>query len=317
MGKVDSATKEFLRDNTVFADAFNYLIYDGEQVIQPEQLHPMDTTMIANIGKEKKKTAFVQKVRDVYKYISAMTDGNHAYLILGIESQKDICYAMPVRNMLYDAVEYATQVSAVTKKHKKNKDKTKVKGDFTSGFQKEDKLIPVITLVIYFGADPWDGPTCVHDMLVTTDEQVLSFVENYNIHLITPESLEITDLIKFKSKLRDVLEYIKCSNNEELMNRLSEEERFVSMDYETAQLLSVCLGIKLEEELEKGETVNMCKAWDDHWNSGKQEGKIEGLAFSVCNLMDSMQMSIERAMEVLQVPVEQQPDIIKQMQTTM
>ena len=35
------------------------------------------------------------------------------------------------------------------------------------------------------------------------------------------------------------------------------------------------------------------------------------------NLMGSMQMSIERAMEVLQVPIEQQPDLKKMMQTTM
>jgi len=251
MGQADSATKLFLKDNEVFADAFNYLIYDGEPVIQPEQLHPMDTTMIANIGKTKQKNAFVQKIRDVYKYISAMTDGEHAYLILGIESQKDICYAMPVRNMLYDAVEYASQVSKIAKKHRKDKDKTKNKGDFTSGFRKEDKLIPVVTLVIYYGADPWDGPMCMHDMFTTTNEQVLEFVENYNIHLITPESLETKDLEKFKSKLRDVLEYIKCSNSEEEMHKLRENERFVNMNYETAMVLSACLGIKFEDELEE------------------------------------------------------------------
>ena len=33
MGQADSATKMFLRDNEVFADAFNYLIYDGKPVI--------------------------------------------------------------------------------------------------------------------------------------------------------------------------------------------------------------------------------------------------------------------------------------------
>ncbi len=36
MGQVNSATKLFLKDNEVFADAFNYLIYDGEPVIQSE-----------------------------------------------------------------------------------------------------------------------------------------------------------------------------------------------------------------------------------------------------------------------------------------
>ena len=38
----DTATKQYVLE--VFADAFNYLIYDGEQVIKPEQLTDMDTT---------------------------------------------------------------------------------------------------------------------------------------------------------------------------------------------------------------------------------------------------------------------------------
>ncbi len=314
MGKVDSVTKTFLRDNEVFADAFNYLIYEGEQIILPEQLHQMDTTVIANIGEEKNKSALVQKVRDVYKYISAMTDGNHAYLILGIESQKDICYAMPARNMLYDAMEYATQISTIAKKHRKDKDASENRADFTSGFRKDDKLIPVITLVIYFGADHWDGPLCIHDMLNTTDKQILSLVENYNIHLITAENLTKKDLMKFKSKLGDVLEYIKCSNNEEQMQLLREEERFTNMSYEAAQLLSTCLGIKLDNSLKEGETVNMCKAWDDHWESGRKIGQKEERMLSVKKLMIKLNLNVENAMEILEIPKEQQADIVKLIQ---
>ena len=40
----DTATKQYVSEAEVFADAFNYLIYDGEQVIKPEQLTDMDTT---------------------------------------------------------------------------------------------------------------------------------------------------------------------------------------------------------------------------------------------------------------------------------
>ena len=32
MGYADTVTKEYMRNNAVFADAFNYLIYDGAQV---------------------------------------------------------------------------------------------------------------------------------------------------------------------------------------------------------------------------------------------------------------------------------------------
>ena len=38
MGKTDTATKVYIRKNNIFADAFNYLIYDGKPVVNPEQL---------------------------------------------------------------------------------------------------------------------------------------------------------------------------------------------------------------------------------------------------------------------------------------
>ena len=47
MGMADTVTKEYMRSNKVFADAFNYLIYDGEQVVKPALLQELDTTEIA------------------------------------------------------------------------------------------------------------------------------------------------------------------------------------------------------------------------------------------------------------------------------
>ena len=47
MGTSDIVTKEYMRENTVFADAFNYLIYNGEKVIDPAKLKEIDPTEIA------------------------------------------------------------------------------------------------------------------------------------------------------------------------------------------------------------------------------------------------------------------------------
>ena len=64
--------------------------------------------------------------------------------------------------------------------------------------------------------------------------------------------------------------------------------------------------------------MDMCKAWDDHYEngrqSGKEEGKTEGLLFSVRNVMKKLNMSVENAMEFLDIPKEQQSVIIKQVQ---
>ena len=37
IGAADAVTKAYIRKNEVFADAFNYFMYDGEQKIRPEQ----------------------------------------------------------------------------------------------------------------------------------------------------------------------------------------------------------------------------------------------------------------------------------------
>ena len=55
MGTADIVTKEYMRENTVFADAFNYLIYNGKQVIDPailteEQLDQLSTSLKEVMG---------------------------------------------------------------------------------------------------------------------------------------------------------------------------------------------------------------------------------------------------------------------------
>ena len=163
MGMADTVTKEYIRSNEVFADAFNYLIYDGEQVVKPALLQELDTTEIAIPfaldEKENPAEDVVQKYRDVLKSAVIMQDAEASYILLGVENQTEIHYAMPVRNIIYDALQYGKQVSEVAKRHKSKGDrKGHNKGEYLSGFYKEDRIRPVITLVVHFGADEWDGP---------------------------------------------------------------------------------------------------------------------------------------------------------------
>ena len=107
IGAIDAITKAYIRKNEVFADAFNYFMYDGAQVIQPECLKELDPTEIAILLNEKdtkdKKAVQVeahQKYRDILKSAAIMEDGHTAYILLGIENQTEVHYAMPARNML-------------------------------------------------------------------------------------------------------------------------------------------------------------------------------------------------------------------------
>ena len=63
--------------------------------------------------------------------------------------------------------------------------------------------------MIHFGADEWDAPLSLHEMMGTQNEKLMHYVQDYQIHLIDPAKLMEEDLNKFTSSLREVIEYIK------------------------------------------------------------------------------------------------------------
>ncbi len=122
--KADTITKAYVQDASIFADIFNYYVYQGRQVIEPEQLKERDSTKIALPYGADGAVVPVQKFRDVQKLYAAMTDGKIEYVLYGVENQRRVHFAMPVRNGLYDMLDYAGQVEEAasrTKKKGKNK----------------------------------------------------------------------------------------------------------------------------------------------------------------------------------------------------
>ena len=70
----------------------------------------------------------------------------------------------------------------------------------------------VITLTVYWGAEEWDAPRSLYDMFDAKYESILPYVDDYHLHLIIPS--EISDFELFRTSLREVLEFIKVSNDE-------------------------------------------------------------------------------------------------------
>ena len=286
-GQADTVTKAYMRGNAVFADAFNYLLYDGRAVIDPHNLKEIDPTEIAlpfgaRDGKEnrKQKEETVQKYRDLLKNAVIMEDGKTAYVLLGIENQTDIHYAMPVKNAIYDALQYGRQVSDIAAKHRADrKDKKSEKkvsdGEYLAGFYKEDRLIPVITLVIHFGAEEWDGPMTLHEMMEIGNPELLKYVQDYRIHLTDPSRLTEEELEKFSTSLREVLGYIKYSTNGKQILDFAENNPRMMMDADAARVIRTITNTPVEIP-EKEERVDMCKGIEELMEDSRQEGRKEG-----------------------------------------
>ena len=318
MGKVDTVTKAYMRKNNIFADAFNYLIYEGKPVVDPEQLRELDTTEIAlPFGSQEKENGqsndLVQKYRDILKFAVVMQEDEVAYILLGIElgieNQTDIHYAMPVRNMIYDALQYGKQVADTAANHRKS-DKSfrkRTSGEYLSGFYKEDVLKPVVTLVIHFGADEWDAPLSLHEMMGSQNEKLMHYVQDYRIHLIDPAKLTEKDLKKFTSSLREVIEYIKYSKDKEKLSRILKDNSRMLIDREAALVIKTITNTAIEIS-EKEEKIDMCKAIDDMLSEREAKGEIRGIEIGELRMLVKQvkkgRLTIEEAAEDAAMSVE-------------
>ena len=305
MGRIDTEAKRYMADNARFADAFNYYLYGGKQMIDPDGLSPLDTTEIAVPYGDGNKVP-VQKYRDLLKSWQVKTNGRVIYALLGTELESEVNYAMPVKTGLYDFIHYATQVEAAKKSHRKQK-KPLTPGEFLSGFRKEDHLVPIVTLVLFLKDTEWDGPTHLREMFDDTEAQLLSFVPDYRINLLAPSSIPKEDFEKFRTDVGPLLEYIKNQKDKEKLDEIMHEnDRFRSVDSETASLINTITGSRLKFDTRE-EKVDMCKAIDDMRKESREEGIESTRLESIRNVMDGLKYTAQQAMELLRIPAADQP----------
>ena len=272
--KKDTVTKDYIKDTTIFADIFNYYIYGGKQIIKPEQLIARDSVELALPYGADDSVVPVQKFRDVQKLYTVMTDGNAEYVLYGVENQSSVHYAMPVKNNLYDALEYAGQVEEAAKSHRRSMKlarqqesipiKTPNAGEFLSGFWKEDRLIPSITLTIFFSSEVWDGPLSLSDMMDISDPSILACMNNYQIHLITPSQMTEDEINKFQSSLREVFFFIKYSKDKEKLTEILERDkaRFQNLERRAADVIKIITNSKFKYK-ESEKVIDVCQAIQD------------------------------------------------------
>ena len=98
MGTKDTITKDYMADNRVFTDVFNHMLYKGKNVIDPDTLQPLDTTVLAVPYGSGTSEVPVQKFRDEFKSLNVMHDDSKIYLLLGIESQSEQNYVTQVQS---------------------------------------------------------------------------------------------------------------------------------------------------------------------------------------------------------------------------
>ena len=314
MPRADTITNEYMRENEHFADLFNFFLYKGKQIIRPESLKELDRSVaVMPFGKKRRSikgsSAATQKFRDVLKMVTIKTDGNNTYALLGIEDQTHVHYAMPVRNMLYDAMSYTSAVDNIARRHRRKKEFGSSSDEFLSGFHKTDKLHPVITLVLYWSPDKWDGPVSIHEMLDTDDEEILRYVPDYKINLLEPKQIQKSDFGRFRTELGKVLEILKDADDYEKFAQVIKSDPEYQLSRESLELISALTGAIVTIP-EGKEEITVRNAFVEMRRISKEEGHQEGLKEGMEKGAETTQASNVRRMSSLGVGVDKIADFL-------
>ena len=155
----DAPVKRQMQKPHIFCDFVNGVLFQGEQRLKPEMLTRLpEGTVLALEGKEGEVLS-LERVRDVI-FEAALPRRKRLIfrIILGEENQSFVDYGMVIREMGYEAGGYGEQLKARRQKNRKEKD-LKPGDEFLSGIKKEERFVPIVNFVFYYGEKEWDGKT--------------------------------------------------------------------------------------------------------------------------------------------------------------
>ena len=116
-------------------------------------------------------------------------------------------------------------------------------------------------------------------MFGDVDEEILPFIPDYRINLLAPR--EITDFTGFRTSIRQLFEVLKNAYDKEKMQEvLHNDDKFSSVDRETVEAINLFAGTDIDID-EKEEVIDMCKAWEDQKNEGRELGERQKIISQV------------------------------------
>ena len=269
--KKDLHLKRYLSDKRRFADLINGFAGEGQELIK--------ATDLVEEGSQSESTR-TQKYRD--RLFKAAFGVN--FMVIGIEGQEKPHYLMPVRCMTYDSMEYERQT--VNRRREVKALKSVSPEEWLSGFRKEDRLMPCVTLVLFFGED-WDGAKSLHELLEFAEipKKLREMVNDYHVHILEIQKMSDTNV--FHTDVKQVFDAVRCSGDpEKLKELIFNDPAFRNLDIEAYNVIVHYTHardlFKLRDEVKKGEKIDMCQAWatmiERERNLGKSAGLIEGKA---------------------------------------
>lgn len=249
MGEKDITEKILEDHNDVFADIINGLLFDGVQEIKPEDLE--NTTVHAQYKAEDDKVHELE--RDIAKY---WKEEKVELAICGIENQSKVEKHMPFRIIGYDGAAYRNQLQ-----------------------QERRKMLPVVTIVLYFGTDRhWSSRKKIKE-LMEIPRCLDMYVNDYQMHVFEVAWLTEEQISRFHSDFKVVANFfVQKRKNRDYIPDDPTEIRHVD---EVLKLLKVMTGDRRYEEIfrKKKGVRSMCDVAEKVRSVGAQLVNANGEAY--------------------------------------
>ena len=283
--KKDHILKDYWKDKRRFADLFNGVVFRGKDVVDADKLHNEDSANEELVSSEEAVKS-VERFRDVVK----MWTDDTMYVVLGVENQMKVHYAMPVRTMMYDAMNYTEQIKRINSDIKdkfenriinNGTDDSKVySAEYLSGIRKDDKIYPVVTLVLYYSDEEWDGPISLYDMM-NIPEDIKPLVPDYKINLVNVREVDYTGFSDGEVKcFFELMKQLKKGKKLEVLKELEKEN--VNVSRETLMAVGVVsssvemVKMATNYKIQEGDEVSML-ALDEWVAEAREDGEKRGI----------------------------------------
>lgn len=248
MGQKDLAAKRFERSPEVFADIINALVFEGEQVVLPQDLQPAPTESLYPAVSGKLHGQY----NDVSKY--EMQNGRIA-IQYTLENQSRPDYRILLRKAGYEGAIYRQQYDG--------KD-----------------TYPAITLVLYWGEPAWNSSSDLYKFFRRKKIHRLArkYIDNVCLHMYSMRRLPQEVRRRFRSDMRVVADYLAEGKGYE-----PADQEIVDIDGTLRMLYALTgdadfinnIGM-MQERQRRGGRVTMCEVVDKFVQRGREQGIKEG-----------------------------------------
>ena len=240
----DSACRTFLSNDVSFASFINAVVFEGEQLIHPENLvrYENDTAFIIN---DSKRIEDKKRRRDIV----VKSDINGIYCILGVEHQSSVDQAMVVRCAIYEMLEYLKQLE--NKEYK--------------------RLVPQIMVAFYTGPKKWNVPVKLSDYFEILEE-LKKYFNDWKIILVDVKEMDTSKISD--EQTRYFIEAIQA------MYKGSYEDlkRLKRMKKENFLYAAIITGsIDQVENVLEGDEIDMCEGMERMAEGFRKEGEVRGV----------------------------------------